>query len=517
MIGIAFATRGAPSPWCRWLASFAPSGVLLGLALACFSGFAAPASAQVPKSFEYYEEPIDLGFKIKVPADWNFIPPTPGDANLIGKFDGNADQGIQIQKAGHAPWQYSVWLVKFDRRSKPGDDASKDDPRISFGGAHNVEEYMRQLGIEGKWRKVDKEGGPLNIAGVDANWSVYAMTAKETPLRLYVASYKLGPDLDFSLIANCSGDEKKWAKFEGAFSTMGKSFKRVGVKAVVAAGARAGDSPQRSRKRAELDKQVRSQPGWTLYETPNYFIISNNPDKDFITELKLRLEAIRTCYEETYPAEKVLQLKKLHDEAEAKRKGAEPKPDPAEGAGETPDDPRSRAKRVDEVTDSRCSVVRVVANRDQYSSYGGPGGSAGYFSSSDEELVIYDDKAVGGRNNTWATMNHEAFHQYIFCFFGNLSPHSWYNEGTGDFYAGYQLKNNRFELKPFDWRVSTIKDELRKRDSGKQTYVPLKELVRYDRDHYYDIKNGGERAGENYAQGWSFIWFLRTGQKNCRA
>jgi hypothetical protein len=151
-------------------------------------------------------------------------------------------------------------------------------------------------------------------------------------------------------------------------------------------------------------------------------------------------------------------------------------------------------------------VVRVCKDSAEYHSYGGPGGSAGYWSPGQRELVIYDDKAVGGRGDTWATLNHEAFHQYIFYFFGSLTPHYWYNEGTGDFYSGYEYKNKRFTLKPFDWREPLIKEEIRKK-----TYTPLKEFVRFDRSKYY-----GERIGENYAQGWSLVYFLRTGKRNAR-
>jgi hypothetical protein len=57
-------------------------------------------------------------------------------------------------------------------------------------------------------------------------------------------------------------------------------------------------------------------------------------------------------------------------------------------------------------------------------SYGGPGGSAGYWNWGTQELVFFDDKGGDGRNDTWLVLNHEAFHQFIFYFYGNISPHS---------------------------------------------------------------------------------------------
>ncbi|HUR26834.1 MAG TPA: hypothetical protein VM509_01500 [Planctomycetota bacterium] len=513
MIGITFASRSASVRRSSRVNGFGRAARQLlaaVLVLAC----ASQATAQIPKSFKYHEDASDLGFKIKVPADWEFIPGSPADVNLIGKYDGNADQGIQLGK--YQPWQYSVWLVKFDRRKGAGQVSKEGELPIEIRGPKNVEEYLPQLGIRGSWKKVDKEGGALGIAGVEANASVYATVFEKAPLRLYVASYKLSPDLDIALIANASGDDKKWAKHESVFNTMGKSFKKLELKTAEVAAAKAGDSPLRSRKRAELDAKIKAQPGWKLYETPNYFIVSNNTDKEFIDELLMRLEAIRKAYEEYYPVDKALELRRRRAEALAKKKAESP-PEPGEPGSEGKDDPppgtHTEVQGATPLEQSRCSVVRVVQNEDQYHSYGGPQGSAGYWNWFEEELVVYDDQASGGRGDTWATLNHEAFHQYIFYLVGNLSPHSWFNEGTGDFYAGYQLKNGRFELKPFDWRVQTIKAALRERGSGLETFVPLKKLARFVQKDYYEPKT----VVRNYAQGWSFIWFLRQGPKNCRA
>jgi hypothetical protein len=162
---------------------------------------------------------------------------------------------------------------------------------------------------------------------------------------------------------------------------------------------------------------------------------------------------------------------------------------------------------------SRCSIVRICKNREQYMSYGGPGGSAGYWSPNARELVLYDDKARGGRNNTWIVLNHEAFHQYIFYFYGSISPHSWYNEGTGDFYSGYAYKNGRFTLKENSWRKEIIKEAIRD-----EFFIPLKKIFRFSQQEYYSQEEIPGTEYENvsvcYAQGWSMIYFLRTGKKN---
>jgi hypothetical protein len=112
-------------------------------------------------------------------------------------------------------------------------------------------------------------------------------------------------------------------------------------------------------------------------------------------------------------------------------------------------------------------------------------------------------------------MNHEGFHQYIFSFFGNLSPHSWYNEGTGDFYYGYDFKAGKFKEGPAQNRVEDVKDLIRE-----NIHVRLVDFVKWTKEQYYGGNSGNGRGGrvlqgwECYAQGWALIWFLRTGEAN---
>jgi len=154
--------------------------------------------------------------------------------------------------------------------------------------------------------------------------------------------------------------------------------------------------------------------------------------------------------------------------------------------------------------------VRVCKDQAEYSSYGGPGGSAGYWSPSAKELVLYDDRKVGGKGDTWIVLNHEGFHQYIYYLYGKLSPHSWYNEGTGDYYSGFQRQKagGKFKLEKNSWRKSEIAEAIQ----GGHT-VPLKEFVKMDQRAYYSSSEKyGSDIGIHYAQGWSFIYFLRTGK-----
>jgi hypothetical protein len=173
------------------------------------------------------------------------------------------------------------------------------------------------------------------------------------------------------------------------------------------------------------------------------------------------------------------------------------------------------AKPVDAV-----SVMRVCGDAVEYHAYGGPGGSAGYWNNHSEELVFYDaSRSRKVDDDTLYVLYHEAFHQYIYYSVGNVSPHSWFNEGHGDYYAGAKFGGSKFTITPFRWRIGVLKTALNqgprsckitKDADGKETkvwgntgYTPLKDLVEFSQRDYYSYPS------VSYAQGWSLIYFLR--------
>jgi hypothetical protein len=150
------------------------------------------------------------------------------------------------------------------------------------------------------------------------------------------------------------------------------------------------------------------------------------------------------------------------------------------------------------------SIVRICGDAVEYHAYGGPGGSAGYWNDGTEELVFYDaSPAKKVDEDTLSVLYHEAFHQFIYYSVGNVAPHSWFNEGHGDYYAGEKYVGGKFKIGPFDWRVNTIKTAVQqgprsfttKKDdkTGKERrvysndkgYTPLKDLVAFSQGEYY--------------------------------
>ncbi len=450
------------------------------------------ATAQAPKpGGKYYEDATDLGFKIKTPDGWELIPPAPDDRNLIAKFDPATNKTIQLTPDTLLPLH--MWLVKLDP-APPAGAHEKGEQERRVRGAKDLEEWLRSETSRELKLTSTKD---LEVNRVRAIEHVFSGgNEKRGEFKIYAVLFKLHDDADVALVFNGPGEAKRWSKYEIEFDKFVKTFKPIDVKTPETSAA-AGDS-LRDKRRAKLQASVATTPGWKLSETPSYFIISNSDDREFLDELKERLEAIRKFYETDYPAARVAELRAAA---------------PRTGDGRDEKDPGTEVSKSltaipleVSLEMSKTSVVRVCANREQYVSYGGPPSSAGFWNSATEELVIFDDKASGGRNNTWATLNHEAFHQYIFYFYGNIAPHSWYNEGTGDFYSGYRYgRNKKFTLEKFDWRDPLIKEALRE---GR--YVPLDQFVRMTKQEYYDPAT----AGRNYAQGWSLIYFLRTGKKN---
>lgn len=477
-------------PFTRRLAA-----ALVAVLLTLSTGF-----AQVPKVGKQYERE-DIGFRVKTPSGWELVAPQPGEEYVLAKFDPSGPKYVETGPNREDRVFLSCWLIKLDRRKVEGEAQSKSarkpykDVAEWVMKAREVEDGAAHKEVERKEISL-----PSKVQAIEYQFETPG--EEKTRKRVYAMQYSLEPDLDVAIVFTGPGAKAKWHKYENMFEQMAKSFSRIDV---VKPGAALGaDASLRDRERAKLQAQMDALGGgWKLYETPNYFVVTKHDDRAFIAEILERLEAIRAQYEIDYPYEVAKELRAIGEAArtgavtlEDKQKEAEKKA-MAELFGSA--DPREL---------SRCSVVRVLTDQASYMSYGGPPGSAGYWSPMQRELVIYDDQASGGRNDTWIVLNHEAFHQYIFYLYGNISPHSWYNEGTGDYYSGLEYKNKRFNLKVNQWRRGTIQEAVRD-----NRHVPLKDFVRMTQAEYYGQNKWRVDGGQNYAQGWSFIYFLRNGKK----
>ncbi|MCC7012907.1 MAG: DUF1570 domain-containing protein [Planctomycetes bacterium] len=202
--------------------------------------------------------------------------------------------------------------------------------------------------------------------------------------------------------------------------------------------------------------------GWKAEDTENFIVLAHTNDQPLVRNLVADIESIRKEYIRLFPSVKEI---------------------------------------------SAVSTVRVCKDRAEYMAYGGMPGSAGYWNSQTEELVFYDaqvkekGKRSSGDENTFIVLYHEAFHQYIHYSAGELPPHSWFNEGHGDFFSGADVSGNKVrKIGVNPWRIHTIQ-----RAIAENKFVPWKEIIAFEQPEYYRP----DRVHICYAQGWSMIYFLR--------
>jgi hypothetical protein len=154
--------------------------------------------------------------------------------------------------------------------------------------------------------------------------------------------------------------------------------------------------------------------------------------------------------------------------------------------------------------------VRICKDQEQYHRYGGPPGTAGYWNSETEELVLFvfeteagDHQA--GKENSRLVMYHEAFHQYIHYAAGELAPHSWFGEGYGDYFGGAQFNVNgkvgRIEVNP--WRIELIQQAI-----SLGLHASWSEIGWMEQADFY-----GDKRPIHYAMGWSMVYFLEESPK----
>jgi len=153
----------------------------------------------------------------------------------------------------------------------------------------------------------------------------------------------------------------------------------------------------------------------------------------------------------------------------------------------------------------QLSVVRVCRDRGEYLTYGGNPSTVGFFNPQTQELVFYDARTeregeLPDGHPVLQVLYHEACHQFLFHTASALSPHSWYDEGTAEYYAGARLVRGR---------VHSI-ERLPQREAylqrpGVAARMPaLERLLRMSQREFY------ADADVNYSMGYAFVRFLIT-------
>jgi hypothetical protein len=373
---------------------------------------------------------------------------------------------------------------------KPGERlivAKYQDPSTSYGGeqgyaGYNSQFVVRYFSYDASDDEGDEEYDPMEggLSFLEAMYGYYEVDkdkkitiARAKGREMYITpangSIKVWcamlPQDDGLFLFEGTAIDKRFDKELRDFSKAAKTFKRIDK---ADTSARDAELSQMDSQERFLQTQINKlPPGWDYIRTDRYLFLYN-ADKNFVKGMSEQIEKIRNVYEDLYP----------------------------------PTEP------IEDV-----SIVRVCNSRDEYMAYGGSAGSGGYWSPYHKELVFFDQSP---RTETLCVLNHEAFHQYIYYYYGELSPHSWYNEGHGDYFSGakmtrtYRITEYANAPGGFD-RSQFIKDMARLRQQGKKmsegAAAPLKELLNYSQREYYS--SGPGRPVGFYPQGWAVVHMLR--------
>ncbi len=424
------------------------------------------ANARAQGGYSKQDHPR-FGIKgLPVPKRWVPVPVPPTEEHVVlswaEKVPGEKDRQ---ERRSIRP---TLEVVRLDIDPEVEDESSTADKPRRGQTINSVETYLRSLTGRGGWEAVrgtealDSVGGRQRYIREYVFESGQRNNTQSQVLVGWVFEWRTDTQVQFFFGQCAREDSEEMVKI---WRHMATKVKLVEPKEPdLSKWVRYYEKHPRLRG-AEFRLTVRARmsglKGWEIEDTENYLILYSTKDQALIRLLKRELEAIRRAYEGLFPTPEPLEV---------------------------------------------VSVLRVCKDKDEYTAYGGPPSSGGYWSSVAEELVFFDYEDVGreacsGKANARVVLYHEAFHQYVHYAAGDISPHSWFNEGTGDYFSGARFDGRGVvsTITPNPWRLETIID-LVKRDR----VMDLEDLFSASKTEYY--RNGSA----NYAQGWSLVYFLLT-------
>jgi len=427
---------------------------------------AAVASAQTrrlgrPTKVENY------GYSLRLPEDWASIPAQPGVTKVVGGWKPDIVEAARKGDLGsrHCEVEIVRYPIKAGltggREQKQRKKEERKGPRFkTLETTKNIDEYL-----EVRFDEAEKRFVPKKItAGRGKNKLIGELMEFTYGSQFICGATFRGYNYDWGVFYRAHEEhyKKEWERIFKQSIESFRLFEPEGDVTIIDYGDASKLTPEQ--RREQIKSTIAGNPGWWALDTENYVFLTNSRNRGFIKQLGRDIEVIREkLYEELFPPSEDLDA---------------------------------------------ISIVRVFSDEGEYYLYGGPGGSAGYWSSAKEELVLFDNflyvSKAKSKEFTKGVLYHEAFHQYIYYAVGDVAPHSWFNEGHGDFFAGHLVRGNRVKAKMFDWRVDFLNRHL----AMKKGLIPIRSLVRLPQREYYT--NGGLK----YSQGWAFIYFLRNVTRN---
>ena len=428
---------------------------------------ALPLVAQQKLELDKLVKIKDWGYQIQPIKGWNSMPADQEDRFAVGRWKQDLDE---FRKRGNMEAYESGQFCELK--------IMRMEPRVETpAGGDKPDEGTVKL--PASW---DKKLNPKNIEDwIEGTYEGASKRWTRTPLKgakMQGDLLEFGTGASHITVGLFRHLGVEWAVVYVSFEeTYRKTFRDIYIKSLmtfqvtekVNAEALANlnkdiNKLKGEEKRNALKATIAGKPGWYAIDTEHYVFLSN-ADRPFVEKLAKDLEVVRAkVYVPNFK-------------------------------------PRN--------SDVPLNPVRVFATQSEYHQFGGPGGSAGYFSPSKGELVLFEkfenQSDTKSRDDCRSVMYHEGFHQYIHFAVGDVSPHSWFNEGHGDYFAGLVVQGNSIsKTNTFEWRVNYLKRHL----GEKRDLIPLRSLLRYPQNEYY------ANAGLKYSQGWAVIYYLRNVSKN---
>jgi hypothetical protein len=414
----------------------------------------------------------DWGYLIKTVKGWGSIPAKPEEKHVVGHWKPNLEQArIRGDYEFGQLCELTVVRIPPQATKTPTSDGKSAEPEDNSKRPTGFKQLDKLLNPKSLEEYIE-----ANYEGASKRWTRKALKGG----KMAGDCIEFGKGNEAIMVGAFVYENVEWGIVYTAFEeNYKKTWQEIYLKSIqsfqvyesvnddTAIAARKDPNKLKGdAKREALKASIAANPGWYAVNTPHYVFMSNSKNRSYIESLAKEVEIVRErIYMKLFP-------------------------------------PRNQEESI--------SPVRVLDTEAEYHQYGGPGGSAGYFSSDSGELVLFtkfeDVTKAKSAEFCRSVMFHEAFHQYVHFAIGDVSPHSWFNEGHGDYFAGMVVNGTNITFNTFSWRVQFLKQHMRER----RDLIPVRSLIRYPQREYYS------NAGLKYSEGWALIYYLREITKDKR-
>lgn len=385
------------------------------------------------------------GYALRIPDRWSTVPIEPFQPVEVGLWQGDSQLGV-APRLEVRYWKAGGIKTEWDDTPMPElSEIEKARFMRMKSAAGSFTEWMTRF----EKTRDFKHENEITIRSKDGTEGRLIEGKSRVDSQHYYIATFAKDEREYGILYRAN--DRDWEDASRVFQGSIKSFRildEVGVVDNIKVKNFSGTDEEQERR---IKARIGLPSDWYALDTEHYIFVSNAEPK-LLRDLSKRIENLRVNYfEKFFPP-------------------------------------------IGEIT--ALSIVRVCKDRDSYLAYGAPPGSAGYWWTLTEELVFYQDR--NDLRGSFETLHHEAFHQYIYYALGDAAPHTWFNEGNADYFAGAKFSGGRFRIGKRPGRATAMKGFIAEGD-----VFPLAHLISMSQSEYY------ARNGRGYPQGWALVYYLR--------